>query len=502
MDIDQQALTIAQLDKLISERPDDHELKADLAFALMDEISVRFHIDKREKIQNSTIFHRLTAIAGEMDREKLEYPAEYHYFLAYIALINDDQNLFRKHLIAYLDDLGNEVPYNNDILVPLFIDPFWPQFEGMYKFIGEELNNRWPDCSAAMIMYGLEALHFEKDEDKALGLFSQVLDKDDSAWYAAWIIGRVYFVRKLWKSAIGYLRKALEGAKNYKVDAYIILARCYGMTKSYQLEEDAYRKCLDMDPEYPYALNNLGFALMRQKRFDEALTVFEQSILNGRDGTYPYRNKITVLKKMGRYDDAIQFISENMSKKKLGKSYEKEIVRLNQLISNGPNAASDDNLSAEPTNNEPEGIGQGTSRFPEQKAGSSLSKEWILEQDFENKILRNDMVFGRKLKMYETDLAYGRQYIIPGIGRLDLLTQEVDTNDFYIIELKKGKGDDEIIGQLARYMGWVSQNLVKNDEKVYGIICVHQVTEKLRLSAQIIPNVYLYEYGVHTKEVS
>lgn len=45
---------------------------------------------------------------------------------------------------------------------------------------------------------------------------------------------------------------------------------------------------------------------------------------------------------------------------------------------------------------------------------------------------------------------------------MDFLAVERETGDFYVIELKR-RASDKTIGQLARYMGWVQDELCKGN---------------------------------------
>jgi RecB family endonuclease NucS len=66
----------------------------------------------------------------------------------------------------------------------------------------------------------------------------------------------------------------------------------------------------------------------------------------------------------------------------------------------------------------------------------------------------------------------------------------------YVIELKKGQSDDEIVGQVSRYMGWVKKNIAVSGQNVYGIICVSNATEKLKYAVEAIQNISLYSYNL------
>lgn len=80
------------------------------------------------------------------------------------------------------------------------------------------------------------------------------------------------------------------------------------------------------------------------------------------------------------------------------------------------------------------------------------------------------------------------------IGPIDLLTVDAESN-FVIFELKLGRGPDQAIGQLLRYMGWVKRELA-GDRKVRGAIVARGIDKKLRYAAQIVPDILLFEYDV------
>jgi Holliday junction resolvase-like predicted endonuclease len=80
---------------------------------------------------------------------------------------------------------------------------------------------------------------------------------------------------------------------------------------------------------------------------------------------------------------------------------------------------------------------------------------------------------GRKLKLV------GRQYSTT-VGPIDLLTIDTIIGDYVVIEIKKGRSADKVYGQCSRYMGWVRKNLIKDGEKVHGVIVARQIDDKLK----------------------
>ena len=89
-----------------------------------------------------------------------------------------------------------------------------------------------------------------------------------------------------------------------------------------------------------------------------------------------------------------------------------------------------------------------------------------------------------------------RQYVCPGVGRIDLLCKDKKGN-FVVIELKKfGVKHDSILDQILRYMGYVKVHLVKGDQKVRGIIVVGKVDEKLRYAVSAAPDITVKTFNL------
>jgi restriction system protein len=114
-------------------------------------------------------------------------------------------------------------------------------------------------------------------------------------------------------------------------------------------------------------------------------------------------------------------------------------------------------------------------------------EEWLVEH-------WQEVNFGSQLKLYEEGgQAVGQQYETHVVGRIDLLCEDEDSGDLAVIELKSGRPSDEVVGQLARYMGWTQRHLA-NGRKVRGIILAPEFDDKLRYAASAIPNSTLLRY--------
>lgn len=81
----------------------------------------------------------------------------------------------------------------------------------------------------------------------------------------------------------------------------------------------------------------------------------------------------------------------------------------------------------------------------------------------------------------------GQQYDTKEVGRIDLLCKNKKTGDFVVIELKKGRESDKVVGQTLRYIGWVKKNLASDGQKVFGTIITSEGDPDPRLKYSLEP---------------
>lgn len=94
-------------------------------------------------------------------------------------------------------------------------------------------------------------------------------------------------------------------------------------------------------------------------------------------------------------------------------------------------------------------------------------------------------------------LSYTAPQFPAGQWSIDFLSQDKETGDLVVIELKKGRSSDAVIGQLARYMVWVRENVALEGQTVYGLVIAKEVNEKLRMAVKINPNMSCLTYAVN-----
>lgn len=126
----------------------------------------------------------------------------------------------------------------------------------------------------------------------------------------------------------------------------------------------------------------------------------------------------------------------------------------------------------------------------EKTVGQEEEMEFALEKYLEDFIVDNwgKIDLGEKLDIFEDENGnLGKQYYAEDIGYIDILARDKKGN-FVVIELKKGRKNDEVIGQVLRYIGWVRANLAKDKVDVRGLIIVGERDAKLEYALKEIAN--------------
>ena len=68
-----------------------------------------------------------------------------------------------------------------------------------------------------------------------------------------------------------------------------------------------------------------------------------------------------------------------------------------------------------------------------------------------------------------------------------------------MVELKRGRASDVVVGQALRYMGFVKEQLVENDQTVEGAIIALDDDQKMRWALVSVPSISFYRYEVSFK---
>ena len=117
--------------------------------------------------------------------------------------------------------------------------------------------------------------------------------------------------------------------------------------------------------------------------------------------------------------------------------------------------------------------------------------EALETEHYQNLIHRNFGILFKDYHYFDEDLqnSHKGHYATEDVGILDFLC--LDKNDnFVVIELKR-KGTDQTLAQLCRYMGWIKENLAKENQKVIGLIISETKDIRLEYAIKVVPNVMI-----------
>lgn len=84
-----------------------------------------------------------------------------------------------------------------------------------------------------------------------------------------------------------------------------------------------------------------------------------------------------------------------------------------------------------------------------------------------------------------------------GVGEIDILARDRAKGDWVVIELKKGRSDDTVVGQILRYMGWIRKHKAGEGEKVRGIIITGGASDKIKYALYASAGIEFFNYKVN-----
>ena len=92
----------------------------------------------------------------------------------------------------------------------------------------------------------------------------------------------------------------------------------------------------------------------------------------------------------------------------------------------------------------------------------------------------------------------GRQYP-SDTGPIDILAISKDGKTLLVVELKRGRASDVVVGQIQRYMGYVKGELAESYQQVRGVIIALEDDLRLRRALSVASNIEFYRYRVSFK---
>jgi restriction system protein len=126
---------------------------------------------------------------------------------------------------------------------------------------------------------------------------------------------------------------------------------------------------------------------------------------------------------------------------------------------------------------------------------------FALEKHLEDFLVLNwkQTELGKEYDIYEEDGELVGQQYPSDTGPIDILAISKDKKTLLVVELKKGRVSDNVIGQIQRYMGYVKDELAESNQNVRGILIALEDDIRLRRALSVTVNIDFYRYQVNFK---
>lgn len=123
---------------------------------------------------------------------------------------------------------------------------------------------------------------------------------------------------------------------------------------------------------------------------------------------------------------------------------------------------------------------------------------FALETHLEDFLVHNwaQTELGKEFDIYEVDNEQVGQQYLTDAGPIDILAISKDKTQLMVVELKKGRASDNVVGQVLRYMGYVQEELAESGQTVRGTIIALEDDQKIRWALSVVPSITFYRYQI------
>ena len=128
---------------------------------------------------------------------------------------------------------------------------------------------------------------------------------------------------------------------------------------------------------------------------------------------------------------------------------------------------------------------------------------FAMEKHLEDFLVKNwaQTELGKDYDIYAEDgEPVGQQYPTD-TGPMDLLAVKKDKSELLVVELKRGKASDVVVGQVLRYMGFVKEDLAESHQAVRCAIIALEDDLRIRRALAVTPSIQFFRYQISFKLV-
>ena len=126
---------------------------------------------------------------------------------------------------------------------------------------------------------------------------------------------------------------------------------------------------------------------------------------------------------------------------------------------------------------------------------------FALEKHLEDFLVANwsSTELGQKYDIFEEDGELVGQQYPSDTGPIDILAISKDKKELLVVELKKGRASDNVVGQIQRYMGFVIETLAEPHQNVRGVIIALENDLRIRRALMVNTSIDFYRYQISFK---
>ena len=106
----------------------------------------------------------------------------------------------------------------------------------------------------------------------------------------------------------------------------------------------------------------------------------------------------------------------------------------------------------------------------------------------------NNLDLGQKYDLHEEVIDGIRKKFRTDTGEIDIFAISKDRSEYLVIELKKGRPSDSVVGQIQRYMGFVKAEVANIHQEVKGLIIALEDDQKIQRALSVGPNIGFSRY--------
>jgi restriction system protein len=123
---------------------------------------------------------------------------------------------------------------------------------------------------------------------------------------------------------------------------------------------------------------------------------------------------------------------------------------------------------------------------------------FALEKHLEDFLVHNWAAteLGKSYDIFSEDGELVGQQYPSDTGPIDILALSKDGKELLVVELKKGRASDVVVGQIQRYMGYVLEELAEPGQTVRGVILALEDDVRLQRALKVTNNIDFYRYQV------